>query len=66
MISLCQIFKGFLVLSYLELYRACVTRNFPEGFGRLRSLKELVANGNRLQQLPESFGALISLGNMGA
>ena len=34
------------------------SRNFPADLGRLRSLKELVANGNRLQYLPDSFGFL--------
>ena len=37
-----------------------VSRNFPEDLGRLSSLKELMANGNRLQYLPDSFGSLMS------
>jgi hypothetical protein len=36
-----------------------VSRNFPEDLGRLSSLKELMANGNRLQYLPDSFGSFV-------
>ena len=59
----------FARVSYLSLWMyffvcicflPCVAeRSLPENLGRLRSLKELVANGNRLQHLPESFGTLV-------